>query len=92
MREFIRDYRGAFKPRCRMGLRQWILFTLKSLFLFVVLIILFSLAQYALLIFTPLSEHVTVSDVRISSLIGLFICLIISFMPSVLYLVRHVLR
>jgi len=94
MSEFLRDYKGAFR-RSRyigLGLRKWILFTLKSVLLFFVLCLVFSALQYAVLFWTPLFEFVTAPGVLISSAIGIVISLIVSFGPSVLYSIRNCIR
>lgn len=51
-----------------------------------------NLAQYAFLFSTSLYESVTVKEVRISSLVGILFSLVISFLPSILYLARRVLQ
>lgn len=66
--------------------------TLKSAFMFITLLIILNLAQYAFLFSTSLYESVTVKEVRISSLVGILFSLVISFLPSILYLARRVLQ
>jgi len=88
MQGYLRDYKGAFQRGCKVGWKQWIMFSLKSVFLFIALYLAFSCVQYALLFSTSLSEHVTVNEVRLSSLFGITLILLISFLPSVIYLVR----
>jgi hypothetical protein len=85
---FLSEYRGAFQRECKIGRKQWVLFTLKSALLMIVLFLAFSCGQYALLFFTSLYEYVTVDEVRVSSLIGIALSLLISFVPSILYLFR----
>jgi len=94
MSEFIRDYKGAFRSSRYTGLRlrKWILFTLKSVLLFLVLCLVFSALQYAVIFWTPLFEYVTVPGVLISSVSGIVISLIVSFGPSVLYSIRNCIR
>ena len=82
----------AFKKGHRIGLRQWILLTLKGAIMFIALLIILNLAQYALLFSTSLYESVTVKEVRISSLVGILSSMVISFGPSILYLTRRVLQ
>lgn len=89
---FIRDYKGAFQQGHRIGRWQWTVFTIKCAFLFIALLIAFNSAQYALLFSTSLYESLTANEVRISSLVGIFLSLIVSFVPSILYLAKRIFR
>ncbi len=92
MLEFINDYKGALKPHNKIGIKNWIYFTLKSFLLLVILFLMFSLAQYMVIMYTPLSEYVTVPGIESSNLYALMVMLVISFGPSMLYLFRIIFR
>ncbi|TPG64090.1 hypothetical protein EAH77_04515 [Ewingella americana] len=94
MAKFIRDYKGAFRRNryIGLGLRKWIFFTLKSALLFLVLILAFSVLQYAVIFGTPLFDYLTATGVRISSICGILASLIVSFGPSMLYSIRYCVR
>lgn len=92
MSDFIKDYKGAFRRDRYLGLGGWILFTLKSVLLFIVLCLVFTALQYAIIFGTPLFEYVTGPEVRISSICGIIASLIVSFGPSVLYRIRYRVR
>ncbi|WP_211045763.1 hypothetical protein [Pectobacterium versatile] len=92
MSEFFGDYRGAFKLRNVIGLKRWIYFSLKSVLLFLLLLLLFSLFQYMVIFYTPLYEYVTAPGVKLSSIYGLILMLAVSFGPSLLYLIRIIIQ
>ena len=88
MSEFLSDYKAAFKLKNVISLRRWVCFSLKSMLLFLLLVLLFTLLQYVAIVYTPLFEYVTVPGIKLSSIYGLAIVLVVSFGPSVLYLIR----
>lgn len=92
MSRFISDYKGAFKRKRVAGFREWIVFTLKSVLLMLLLLVGFSAAQYLLIMHTPLSDYVTVHGIEQSNRYGITIVLVLSFGPSVIYLGRLCMR
>lgn len=92
MSEFVSDYKAAFTLKNVISLRRWVYFTLKSMLLFLLLVLLFSILQYMTILYTPLFEYVTVPGIKLSSIYGLAIVLVVSFGPSVLYLIRMFIR
>lgn len=92
MSEFFGDYRGAFNLQKVIGLRRWVYFSLKSVLLFLLLVLLFSFFQYVVLFYTPLDEYVTAPGIRLSSIYGLILMLAASFGPSFLYLIKIIIR
>lgn len=92
MSEFVSDYKAAFTLKNVISLRRWVYFTLKSMLLFLLLVLLFSILQYMSIVYTPLFEYVTVPGIKLSSVYGLAIVLVVSFGPSVLYLIRMFIR
>lgn len=92
MSAFFSDYRGAFKLHNVIGLKRWIYFSLKSVLLFLLLLLLFSVLQCMIIFYTPLYEYVTAPGVKLSSIYGLILMLAASFGPSLLYLIRIIIR
>lgn len=92
MSDFFGDYRGAFKLQNVIGLKRWIYFSLKSVLLFLLLLLLFSFFQYMVIFYTPLYEYVTAPGVKLSSIYGLILMLAVSFGPSLLYLIRIIIH
>ncbi len=92
MQGYLRDYKGAFQRGHKLGWKRWIMFSLKSVLLFIVLYLAICCFQYALLFYTSLYEHVTVNDVQLSSLLAITLMLLISAMPSIIYLVKLIFR
>ena len=92
MSEFFSDYRGAFKRQKVISLKKWVYFSLKSVLLFIVLLLLFSFFQYVVIRYTPLYEYATVPGIKLSNIYGLILMLTASFGPSVLYLIRIIAR
>lgn len=92
MSAFINDYKGALKSRNEIGIKRWSYFTFKSFLLFVILFVMFSLVQYMVIMYTPLSEYVTAPGIERANLYALIVMLVVSFGPSMLYLSRIILR
>lgn len=92
MSDFIREYKEAFKRDSRISFRCWIIFALKSALVFMLLCLAYTLIQYAVLLGTPLYEYVTVSEIQLSSSVGIIISLLVSFVPCTLYLIRMIIR
>lgn len=92
MSEFLRDYRGAFKLHNVIGLKRWIYFSLKSVLLFLLLLLLFSVLQYIVIFYTPLYEYVTAPGIKLSSIYALILMVAACFGPSLLYLIRIIIR
>ncbi len=88
MSEFVSDYKAAFTLKNVISLRRWVYFTLKSMLLFLLLVLFFSILQYVAIVYTPLFEYVTVPGIKLSNMYGIAIVLVVSFGPSVLYLIR----
>lgn len=92
MSEFFSDYRGAFKLQNAIGIRRWVYFSLKSVLLFLLLVLLFSFFQYLVVFYTPLDEYMTAPGIKLSSIYGLILMLAVSFSPSLLYLIKIIIR
>jgi TRAP-type C4-dicarboxylate transport system permease small subunit len=88
MSGFISSYIGAFDRNSTMSIKRWIYFFLKSLLLFLLLLLAFFSVQYALITYTPLFEYVTVSGIKQSNVYGIILMLTVSFVSSVLHLVK----
>ena len=88
MSEFVSDYKAAFTLKNVISLRHWVYFTLKSMLLFLLLVLFFSILQYVAIVYTLLFEYVTVPGIKLSNMYGIAIVLVVSFGPSVLYLIR----
>ncbi|GEM_PF-1232162 len=92
MYAFLEDYKNAFKPSQISGLKRWINFTLKSCVLALVLAVFFGLAQYFIVLYTPLIDYVTVPGIEQSNRYGLTLIAMISFAPSLAHLFKILLR
>ncbi|PSN09383.1 hypothetical protein C7G83_01110 [Siccibacter turicensis] len=92
MSGFFKVYKGAFKPCNEIGIKRWAYFTLKSFVLLIILLVITSALQYLIIIYSPLFEYVTVADVEKTTLYALIFILAVTFVPSVVYLLRIILR
>ncbi|ROU09769.1 hypothetical protein EB837_23710 [Kluyvera ascorbata] len=92
MSEFISDYTGAFKPGHTIGIRRWMFFSLKCVLLFLLLLLVFSVTQYTLIMYTPLFEYVTVPGIKQSNVYGITMILAVSFGPCLFYLMKGIVR
>lgn len=92
MSEFISDYTGAFKLRHTISIRRWMFFSLKCVLLFLLLLIVFSVTQYTLIMYTPLFEYVTVPGINQSNVYGITLILAVSFGPCLFYLMKGMVR
>ncbi|GLR09473.1 hypothetical protein GCM10007905_21930 [Mixta theicola] len=88
MSAFFRDYKKAFNQNDKMGLNEWINFTLKSLIMFLLLFLGYTALQYFILIKSPLFDYLSVSDVRLTSICGFTGILLACFTPCILYAVK----
>lgn len=91
MSQYINDYKNAFNLKSIIGVRKWIFFTFKSAVLLLVLLLLFSLVQYWVVMYSPLADYMTVPGIEQSNIYGMIFMLAASFGPSVLYLVRIIM-
>ncbi len=92
MSGFIGDYRDAFNRKRIIGIRRWIYFMLKSVLLFLLLSVVFSLLQYVFIMYTPLFEYVTAPEIKQSNIYGLIFILVVSFCPGVIYLIKGITK
>lgn len=92
MSQYVNDYKNAFNSKSIIGVRKWIFFTFKSAVLLLVLILLFSLVQYWVIMYSPLADYMTVPGIEQSNIYGMIFMLAASFGPSGLYLVRIIMR
>jgi hypothetical protein len=92
MSEFISGYKNAFNRHSTMGISQWIYFTIKSALLFLLLLFVFCLLQFVVLIYSPLKEYATVPGIKQSNIYGLVIMSAVSFLSSVIHLVKMMIR
>lgn len=92
MSEFFNDYRGAFNLQNVIGFRRWVYFSIKSVLLFILLVLLFSFFQYLVVFYTPFDEYMTVPGIKLSSIYGLILMMAVSFTPSLLYLIKIIIR
>ncbi|UQY45900.1 hypothetical protein M1E08_11185 [Erwinia sp. PK3-005] len=92
MSAFFHAYKKAFNRDDKLSLGEWMNFTLKSLIIFMLLFLAFTVLQYFILIKSPLIDALTVSAVRLTSLCGFTLLLVGCFTPSILYAIKAIVK